>query len=129
MPALYRFAADGVVILHMGYVAFVVVGQLLILVGIARHWNWIRNVWFRGIHLGAIALVVVESLLHVTCPLTTLEQHLRRQAGGATYAGDFIGNWVHELLFIDCTPQAFTWIYTLFGLLVLATFVGAPPRR
>lgn len=129
MPLLYRLAADGVVIVHLGYVSFVVGGQLLILLGILRGWTWIRNVRFRALHLAAIVVVVAESLLEITCPLTTLEQYLRRLAGEATYHGDFIGNCVHDLLFFDCTPQVFTLIYTFFGLLVLATFLIAPPRR
>lgn len=129
MPLLYRALADVVVALHLGYVAFVVAGQLLILVGILRGWEWIRNQWFRGVHLAAIAIVVIESLLEITCPLTTLEQHLRTLAGKATYRGDFIGNCVHDLLFFDCAPQIFTVIYTLFGLLVVVTFLLAPPRR
>lgn len=128
MPVLYRVAADGVVVLHAGYVLFVIVGQVLILIGILRKWSWIRGLWFRGLHLAAIGIVVVESLCGVVCPLTTLEKHLRDQAGQAAYPGDFIGNIVHEYLFYDADPQVFTIIYALFGLLVLVTFVIAPPR-
>lgn len=129
MPLLYRFAADGVVLIHLGYVSFVVVGQLLLLIGMLRGWSWIRSLRFRVLHLGAIGVVVAESLLEITCPLTTLEQFLRNKAGQATYRGDFIGNCAHELLFFDCQPQTFTLIYALFGLLVLVTFLVAPPQR
>ena len=128
MPYLYRVSADVVVLLHFGYVGFVVAGQLLILVGILLKWSWIRNAWFRFLHLAAIAIVVAESVLGITCPLTTLEQHLRIKAGQATYRGDFVGNLVHDLMFYDLEPWVFTIAYTLFGLLVLGTFVLAPPR-
>lgn len=129
MSLACRLAADVVVILHAGYVLYVLLGQLAILLGIVRRWNWIRNPWFRWSHLAAIAIVVAESLLEITCPLTTLEQWLRRQSGSATYDGDFLGNCVHDLLFFDFAPETFTVIYTAFGLLVVGTFVLAPPRR
>jgi Protein of Unknown function (DUF2784) len=129
MPLLYRLAADATVTFHVAYVMFVVAGQLLILAGIARHWRWIHNVWFRGLHLAAIALVVAESLLDITCPLTTLEQYLRRQAGQTAYRGDFLANALHDFLFFDFEPWVFTVVYTTFGLIVLATFCLAPPRR
>jgi hypothetical protein len=129
MPLLYRFAADAVVIVHAGYVLFVIVGQLLILIGIALKWGWIRNALFRGTHLAAIAIVVLEAAYGITCPLTTLEKHLRREAGQVGYQGDFIANAVHNLLFCDCEGWIFTLSYSLFGLLVLATFALAPPRR
>ena len=41
-----------------------------------------RNFWFRGSHLGAIAVVAAESLVGFVCPLTTWENRLRLLAGG-----------------------------------------------
>jgi hypothetical protein len=129
MPMIYRFAADVVVVLHAAYVSFVLFGQLAILAGILCRWDWVRNRTFRWLHLAAISIVVVESLLGIVCPLTTLEAWLRAQSGQATYAGDFIGHWVHELLFYDAPPWVFTLIYSAFGLTVLGAFFLAPPRR
>ena len=73
----YMLAADAIVVLHAGYVAFVVLGQLAVLAGILCRWTWIRNPWFRWLHLTAISIVVVEALLGIVCPLTTLETWLR----------------------------------------------------
>jgi hypothetical protein len=110
-------------------VAFVVFGLLLTLVGVARRWQWVRNPWFRGVHLATILIVVAEAWLGIVCPLTNWEQQLRRLAGQTTYRGDFVGRWLHEVLFFDLPPWAFTTIYTLFGLAVIATWVFAPSRR
>ena len=55
-------------------------------------------------------------------------EHLRRQAGQQSYPGDFIGYWAHRLIFFDAEPWVFTLAYTLFGLLVLGTFVFGPPH-
>ncbi|MEX0701167.1 MAG: DUF2784 domain-containing protein [Planctomycetales bacterium] len=129
MESFYRIAADVALTLHFAYVAFVVGGLLLILAGAARGWGWVRNLWFRGLHLAAILVVAAEAWLDLVCPLTTLENWLRSQAGDATHRAAFIADFVHDALFFDLPPWAFTATYTLFALAVLATFYIAPPRR
>src|SRR4051794_26174462 len=124
----YRIAADLVVTFHFSYIAFVVLGMLAILVGVWLGWGWVRNPWFRVAHLVAIAIVALQALAGVVCPLTTLENSLRLRAGQATYPGAFIGYWAHRLAFYEAPPWAFTLCYALFGLAVLGTFVLAPPR-
>jgi hypothetical protein len=128
MQLLYRIAADVVVVVHFSYVAFVILGFLLTLIGILARWNWVRNPVFRTLHLLAILLVAAEALGGITCPLTTWEYQLRSLAGEATYQGAFIAKWVHELLFYEAEPWVFTVCYSLFGLAVLLTFLLAPPR-
>ena len=128
MHLAYRLAADAVLVFHVCYVGFVIAGFLLTVIGSFARWQWIRNVWFRSLHLAAILLVVAESLLGVICPLTNWESDLRQAAGQAAYRGDFIATWLHDLLFINAEPWVFTVCYTLFGLAVLATFILAPPR-
>ena len=124
----YRIAADLVVVFHFSYIAFVVFGLLAILIGLARGWGWVRNPWFRVAHLFAIAIVAAQAVAGIVCPLTTLENALRQRAGQATYPGAFIGYWAHQLTFYQAPPWVFTLAYTTFGLLVLGTFVLAPPR-
>jgi hypothetical protein len=125
----YRILADIVVVLHAAYVLFVILGLLAVLVGWLQKWRWIHNVWFRGIHLAMILIVVLEAWFGITCPFTTWEKELRRLAGQATYQGDFLANFVHEALFIDAPSWVFTACYTAFGLLIVATLLLAPPRR
>src|SRR5688500_16774952 len=50
-------------------------------------------------------------------------------AGQAAYQGDFIAHLIHEALFFEAQPWMFTAIYTAFALLVVLTFIMAPPRR
>lgn len=125
---LYSILADAVVAAHLAYVLFVLLGLVAILVGYVRKWGWVRNVWFRAIHFAMIAIVVVEALLSITCPLTTWETALRAKAGEQAASGSFVGRLAHELLFMDFSPQFFTVAYCVFGGLVLATFVLVPPR-
>lgn len=127
MAILYRLGADGIVLLHMAYVLFVVLGLPVIWIGIFFRAGWVRNIWFRCGHLAMILIVVGESWAGITCPLTTWEQQLRDQAGQQSYQGSFIANCVHDWLFYDAPPWVFTVAYTTFGLLVLTSFIIAPP--
>jgi hypothetical protein len=124
-----RVLADLTVVVHATYVSFVVFGLAAILLGIVFRWSWVRNIWFRTIHLIAIAIVVGESLFGIDCPLTVWERRLREMAGQTGYTGDFLGYWAHQLIFFRADPWVFTVVYTLFGLAVLAAFILAPPRR
>ncbi|MDZ7788949.1 MAG: DUF2784 domain-containing protein [Xanthomonadales bacterium] len=122
-------AADAMLIVHALFVAFVVGGQVAVLVGWARGWLWVRNRWFRFIHLGVIAFVVVQTWLGKLCPLTVWEGELRRAAGQAHHGESFIGYWLGELLYIDLPWWVFTVVYTAFGTLVVVSWVHFPPRR
>ncbi len=126
---IYRLLADLVVVFHFAYVGFVVVGLILILVGGACGWSWVRKFWFRMIHLASIGVVVVQAWFGVVCPLTTLENWLRAHGSQEPYPGSFIGYWAHEWLFFSAEPWVFTLAYSLFGLLVLASLVTVRPRR
>jgi hypothetical protein len=125
---LYALLADFVVVVHAAYAAFVIIGLLLIVLGTALRWEWVRGFWFRTMHLVAIAFVCVESLIGASCPLTLLENRLRVVAGERGYPRDFIGYWSDRLLFYDFPPRFFTLAYLTVGFLVAAAFVLAPPR-
>jgi Protein of Unknown function (DUF2784) len=124
----YLLLADAVATIHGAYVAFVTVGFALIAIGIAMRWEWVRAFWFRAAHLGAIALVCVESLMGAACPLTTLEGRLRAISGEASHSRDFIGYWVDRLIFYDFPSWVFMVAYVVFGILVMIVFILAPPR-
>lgn len=124
----WRVLADLVVAVHAAYVGFVVFGLVAIIAGSVRRWRWVRNPYFRFAHLAAILVVCVEALGGWVCPLTTLENVLRRRAGQAAYAGDFIGRWLDWLIFYNAPAWVFTTLYIGFCALVLATLWLVPPR-
>lgn len=124
----YALLADAVVVVHLGYVAYIVVGQLVILLGAWRRWPWVRNPWFRWTHLAAIAIVASEAVAGIVCPLTLWENQLRQRAGQVVAEETFVARWVHAVLFFELPPQAFTAIYLLFAVFVLATLWLVPPR-
>lgn len=120
--------ADVVLILHVLFVAFVVVGLGAIYMGRWGRWAWVHHRPFRLLHLGAIGYVVVQAWLGSVCPLTTWEMALRAEAGVATYAGSFVQHWLHRLLYFTAPEWVFAVVYTLFGGLVLASWWVVPPR-
>ncbi len=126
-PALL---ADVVVVLHLAYVAFVVLMVPLVLIGRLAGWSWVRNFWLRLVHLLMMAVVATEAVCGVECPLTTWERDLKREAG-IVYGEDrsFVGRWAEEILFVEVDEGAMTVIYLLFTLLIVATLVLVPPRR
>ncbi len=129
MTEIITLLADMVLLAHFGLVVFVVGGLAVILVGNLFGWRWVNNPWFRFAHIAAIAVVVAESWLGITCPLTTLESWLRAQAGSSGYDASFIEHWVQRILFHEAPPWVFASAYTAFGLLVAAAWWYFPPRR
>ena len=124
----WLIAADLVLSVHALFVLFVVAGLALIYAGRWLGWRWVRDPWFRLVHLAAIGVVVVQSWLGLVCPLTTLEMALRARAGETTYAGTFVSHWLDALLYHRAPPWAFVVAYTVFGVAVLASWFTVRPR-
>ena len=124
----YLLAADAVLLLHVLFVVFVVVGLLLVLAGRLLSWDWVRNWWFRVIHLGAIGVVVLQAWLGVICPLTRLEMYLRDKAGDTTYGGSFVSHWLEAILYYRAPAWVFAVAYTLFAIVVVMSWVWVRPH-
>ncbi|NBR05407.1 MAG: DUF2784 domain-containing protein [Planctomycetes bacterium] len=125
----YSFLADALVIFHLAFVAFVVLGQLAILVGIIFKKIWARAFVFRSIHLLCIGIVAIEGMLDVECPLTVWERNLRTEAGQDISEAPFIPQLANRILFYPGIPHVyFERMHIAFGCLVLITFLVWPPR-
>ena len=125
---IYLIAADLILILHVLFVAFIVIGLFLILLGKYRGWSWIRDPWFRSAHVAAIAVVALQSWLGVLCPLTILEKELRLRAGEGVYAGSFISHILETILYYRAPPWIFGVSYTIFVVIVVASWLWVRPR-
>ncbi len=84
-----RLAADAVALLHLAFVLFVVFGGLPV-------WRWPRLAW---LHLPAAGWGALVEFAGLTCPLTPLENALRRAVGEAGYAGGYIDHYLWPLLY------------------------------
>ncbi len=130
-PAAARWLADGVLVLHVGFVAFVVLGLAAVWIGHGFGWHWVDRPRFRWIHAVAIGFVVAQAWLGASCPLTVLEHALRIRAGepGLGQGEGFVAGWLSRLLYWDAPAWVFTLAYSFFGLAVVATLKRFPPRR
>ena len=85
----YRLLADGLVVVHVVFVGFVVLGGLLVL-----RWPWVAFA-----HLPAVAWGVVIEFAGWVCPLTPLENEAWEAGGGVAYQGDFIEHYLLPVLY------------------------------
>jgi hypothetical protein len=88
-PSAAARLADLVVVVHAAFVAFVVTGGLLA-------WRWPRVAFA---HIPAALWGAWIELTRGVCPLTPLENALRRHAGQGGYAGGFIEHWIERVLY------------------------------
>lgn len=86
---LFRGLADLVLVAHMAFVLFVVLGGLLAL----------RRPWMARVHLPVALYGAAVEYVGFTCPLTPLEVWLRRRGGAAGYEGGFIEHYVTAALY------------------------------
>lgn len=128
-PVVARWLADALLALHVGIVAFVVLGTACILAGGWRGWAWVRGYPFRIAHLGLMLYIALQAWLGRLCPLTVWEQALRNRAGQATYGESFMQHWLSRLIFFDAPWWLFVAAYTAFAALVVACWWWLPPRR
>ncbi|MGH7457752.1 MAG: DUF2784 domain-containing protein [Longimicrobiaceae bacterium] len=85
----YHLLADFTVVLHFGFVLFVVLGGLLLL-------RWPRVAW---LHLPAVAWGALIEFAGWLCPLTPLENRFRRLAGERGYEGGFVEHYLTSILY------------------------------
>ena len=103
----YRLLADLVLVAHAGFVAFVVLGGLVVL-------RWPRVAW---VHLPVVLWGAGIEFMGGLCPLTPLENHWRRLAGEQGYDGGFIEHYLLAALY----PEGLTrGVQVALGILVIA---------
>jgi len=117
-------AADALLVAHFLIAAFIVGGLLLTWIGALLRWGWVRNPWFRYLHLCAIAFVALEAVLGIACPLTVWEDLLR----GGLRPESFVGRWVYAALYYRAPEWLFTAAYLAWAAATLATLKWIPPR-
>lgn len=110
----YRIAADLVLITHFAFVLFVVLGGFLVI-------RWPRLAW---VHLPVAAYGAVIEFLGFICPLTPLENSLRRRGGEAGYSGGFIEHYITATIYPSGLTRGIQLVLGV-GVLVLNAVVYA----
>jgi hypothetical protein len=108
---IYRILADAVVLLHFCFVVFVVLGGLVVL----------RRPRLAWVHVPAAVWGILIEFAGWICPLTPLENSLRRRGGEAGYEGGFVEHYVTALMYPEGLTREMQW---LLGGLVLALNVA-----
>ena len=111
----YEIAANLTALAHLAFLAFVVFGAFL---G-RRHRAW------KYLHVGAMAYGVAIEVFYWPCPLTYVEQYLRRRAGRGIYEEPFIAHYLNQLIYVDL-PQ---WTLIVAAVVVLAINAALYARR
>ena len=104
---VYRLFADIVVIAHLGFVLFVVLGGLLVM-----RWRWV--IW---LHIPTAIWGILIEFAGWICPLTPLENYLQRQGGEMGYRGGFIEHYLVSVLYPDMLTRG---LQIVLGLAALA---------
>ena len=121
--------ADAVLYFHFLYVLCVAVPIPIIILGGFKQWNFVRIFWARIIHFSLIGIVIVLSVMGEPCPLTVIEDKLRRMNGETGYYSGFINHWCSILLYYNLEQWMFTLIYLGVGILILSLFYFVPPNN
>jgi hypothetical protein len=108
---LYRLLADLILLLHLAFVLFACAGAFAAL-------RWPRVLWLQVPAAGWAAAIEFRRGI---CPLTPLENRLRRLGGEAGYGGGFIEHYLVPLLY----PPGLTWdLQVVLGSLVVILNLG-----
>jgi hypothetical protein len=110
----YRLAADAVLLLHLAFIVFALLGAALI-----ARWRWV--VW---LHLPAAAWGAFVELSGRICPLTDLENAWRLKAGLSGYEGSFIEHHLLALIYPDGLTREIQFVLALVVLLVNLALYG-----
>jgi hypothetical protein len=111
---IYRLLADLVLVLHLAFVLFVVLGGLVVL-------RWPRLAWP---HIPAAIWGVLVEYIGWICPLTPLENSLRTRGGQAGYSGGFIQHYIQPVLYPAGLTRSTQILLGTFALLVNLTAYG-----
>ena len=119
----WRVLADAVVLFHLLFVAFAVLGGLL-----ALRWRWMP--W---LHLPALGWAAFVEFTGRICPLTPLENQLRHASGAAGYTGGFVEHYLLPVLYPAALTRELQWTLgaglVAFNLVVYGLLVWRQRRR
>jgi len=120
--------AQTILVIHLAVITFNIFGLVVIPIGAWRGWPWVRILWWRALHLGALFVVAIQAVLGRACFLTIWQSQLQQAAGEQGYRQPFIQTWIDHLLFWNLPILFFSTIYVLVWIYVLFLWWRVPPR-
>lgn len=116
---IYRLLADATLVLHLAFILFVVLGGFLVL-------RWRRLVW---LHVPCAAWGFLIEFAGWICPLTPLENSLRRASGAAGYSGGFIEHYILPIIYPGGLTRSIQIVLGIFVILINVVAYGLVTRR
>lgn len=112
---VYHILANLVVVIHLSFVLFAVLGAFFVL--------WRR--WIIWLHLPAFLWAVWIEYTGGICPLTPLENWLRINAGQGGYGGDFVVTYLLPVLYPAGLTRNVQLILAMTAIVTNAAIYGA----
>ena len=118
-----RILADLVLVLHLLWIAFILLGFPLFL--------WLNNRTGRILHMISLAAMIIMQMTRTICPLTYLEEYLKSQgASGKVYPGQFVTETIERLIYVeDLTLEKVMYATIAYAVIVVSSFWFRPLKK
>lgn len=113
-----------VLALHIVVIAFNLAGLVVIPLGAALGWRFVRRRWLRLLHLGSLAVVAAQAALGRACFLTDWQAALT----GEGARDPMILRWVNSVIYWPLPIWVFSGLYLAVFAYVVALWWWAPPE-
>jgi len=120
--------ATAILLVHLAIVAFNVGGLIVVPVGAALHWHWVRGFWWRLLHLLSLFVVAAQALFGRACFLT-LWQFAAEHGAAADEPPPLIATWINRLLYWPLPHGVFVAAYLAVFAYTVALWVWVRPTR
>ncbi len=109
--------ADSILVVHFAWILFIVLAlPTALLLKLAR---------LRIIHTAALIFTVIMQATKTLCPLTIIEERLRRMGSETfSYDGSFIITWLRKLIYIEDLGISLLAVYIFTAIFLIFTFMS-----
>ena len=98
-----------ILLLHLLIFLFITLSFILIPIGYFQKWEWVKNKYYRSIHLILMGIISIETILGFMCPLTILENYFRDDIK----VDNKLTEIAHQILYWDLPNYQFIILYIL----------------
>ncbi len=125
---IYIWLSYLMVLLHSLCVLFIVLSVPVIMAGHLLQWPFVKNFYYRSIHLGMLMVPVVETILGLPCPLTLWENQLRKLGGLEEYSKGCLQYWMEQWFHLAINAQTVDITSLLIGISCVFLCFLVPPK-
>jgi len=125
----WQFLADTILILHVIFILFVILGFIFTIFCFFKK-TLFNMFFFRTVHLVSILYVAILEVLEKFCPLTILEDILyQKHTSHQKYSDSFISHYIEKLVYPDVSPEILISITVAIALFTILVYIFRPPEK